>query len=394
MGNLSEEDLYIGREQTLVKHLILRKYLERFAHKVGSKWACITYIDCFAGPWNVQSSKLSDSSFSIALEELRKARATQLKRGHVLRLRCFFLERDPGAYEQLQKFTASISDIDVKTLNGELEGAVGEILSFVRDGGSGSFPFVFIDPTGWTGFAMNTIEPILKLHPVEVLINFMTGHIRRFLDSPQKDTQDSFTALFGSETYRKGLEGLTGVDRDEEAVRLYSENVKRVGGFDFVSSAIVLHPEINRTHFHLICATRHPEGMAVFKESEKMAMQAMESARAAARQRRRIDRSANRELFSAGVMNDSDYYDSLRQRFIEIGLAKVEAELAEKGRVPHDILWQITTSVPMVWESDLKDWIRDWISAGKVRLQGLVGRQRVPQRGKNVLVILQKPIPK
>lgn len=59
---MADPDLYAGREQTLVKHLILGKYLERFAHIIGSHWNSITYVDCFSGPWNVKSDNLSDSS--------------------------------------------------------------------------------------------------------------------------------------------------------------------------------------------------------------------------------------------------------------------------------------------------------------------------------------------
>lgn len=57
------EDTYHGREQTLVKHLVLKLYLERFAHIIYSRWDSITYIDGFAGPWNVRTSDLADSSF-------------------------------------------------------------------------------------------------------------------------------------------------------------------------------------------------------------------------------------------------------------------------------------------------------------------------------------------
>ena len=67
---------YAGREQSLVKHYILRRYLERFAHIIGSKWTTITYIDCFSGPWQSATRDLSDTSFSIALCELRRARET------------------------------------------------------------------------------------------------------------------------------------------------------------------------------------------------------------------------------------------------------------------------------------------------------------------------------
>jgi three-Cys-motif partner protein len=65
---LSDSDLYAGREQTLVKHFILREYLQRFAIIVGHHCNTITYVDCFSGPWNVRSDDLSDSSFSIALQ--------------------------------------------------------------------------------------------------------------------------------------------------------------------------------------------------------------------------------------------------------------------------------------------------------------------------------------
>jgi three-Cys-motif partner protein len=69
-----DPSLYEGREQTLIKHFLFGKYLERFAIIVGSWADAITYVDGFSGPWNTRSSKLEDSSFAIALAELRKAR--------------------------------------------------------------------------------------------------------------------------------------------------------------------------------------------------------------------------------------------------------------------------------------------------------------------------------
>jgi hypothetical protein len=53
-----EKDAYEGREHSLIKHLILEQYLLRLAIVVGSKWDTITYVDCFSGPWNVQSESL------------------------------------------------------------------------------------------------------------------------------------------------------------------------------------------------------------------------------------------------------------------------------------------------------------------------------------------------
>jgi len=39
---MSTEELYVGREQTRVKHFIVQKYLERFAHIVGARWDTLT----------------------------------------------------------------------------------------------------------------------------------------------------------------------------------------------------------------------------------------------------------------------------------------------------------------------------------------------------------------
>src|SRR4051794_26590696 len=100
--------LYEGREQSQVKHFILQRYLCDFAHKVGFGWEAITYVDCFSGPWNVQSADLSDSSFAIALNELRKARATLEEHRRKLRIRCFFLEKKREAYAHLERFARSV----------------------------------------------------------------------------------------------------------------------------------------------------------------------------------------------------------------------------------------------------------------------------------------------
>jgi len=126
---LSNGDLYIDREQTLVKHIILENYLERFAIIVGAHWDTLTYVDCFSGPWNVQSDDFKDSSFAIAIEQLRKARDVHRKRtGKTIKLRCFFLEKTPSAYAKLKQFADQINDVIIETKNKKLENAIQDIL--------------------------------------------------------------------------------------------------------------------------------------------------------------------------------------------------------------------------------------------------------------------------
>jgi three-Cys-motif partner protein len=216
--DLSQSDLYARREQTKIKHLILQKYLQRFAMIIGFKWDTLTYVDCFSGPWNVQSEDLQDSSFSIALSELQAAHAQHSARGKSIKLRCLFLEKNPDAYAKLDEFAHNADNAIVEARNCELRDAIDYIVTFVRNGGPRSFSFIFIDPTGWTGFAMDEIAPLLKLDPGEALINFMTSHILRFIESPDEVTQESFIKLFGSASFKEKLKGLEKKDSEPPRV--------------------------------------------------------------------------------------------------------------------------------------------------------------------------------
>jgi len=380
--------LYTDREQTLVKHSILRQYLERFAIIVGSYKDTLAYVDCFSGPWNVQSEEFKDSSFSIALEQLRKARRVHQERtGRTLRLRCFFLESNRAAFGNLKRFTEKITDVYIEAHNKKLENAIQLILQFVERGGSQSFPFVFIDPTGWSGFEMSTIAPLLKINPGEVLINFMTSHIRRFIDYPEVVNQQSFVRFFGSGHFREKIKGLAYQEREDAAVEEYIRNVKEIGKYTHVSSAIVLHPQIDRTAFHLIYATRNLAGVEAFKDAEKRAMAVMEKARADAKQRRRQEKTKQTELYSGEVLDNPAHYDSLRIRYVTKSKKAILDLLKVRKELPYDDACALVFSFPLSWESDLKEWIGDWVRERKMNLHGLGERQRVPHRGQRVILI-------
>ena len=77
--------------------------------------------------------------------------------------------------------------------------------SRVRKGRRQSILLFFIDPTGWSGFALKRITPLLQQDPGEVLINFMTVHIKRFIDAPAEQERGDFEQLFGSADFREEL---------------------------------------------------------------------------------------------------------------------------------------------------------------------------------------------
>jgi three-Cys-motif partner protein len=377
---LNDAKLYIGREQTLVKHYVLRQYLVTFAHKVASFCDTLTYVDGFSGPWNAASEDLRDASFSIALDELRKTRETYANLNRKIRIRCFFIEKKRAAYAKLKAFADAATDVEVKTVHAKFEEVIPDILAFVNDGGIRNFSFLFIDPTGWTGFAMKTIEPLLKLSPVEVLINFMTSHVRRFVESPLEQTRESFEEMFGSGDFQTKVQGLSYEDKEDSLIGEYMRNLRARGAFEHVAAAMILDPEISRTAFHLIYATRHRRGLEVFKAVEKRAMTVMVEAQQDAARRKRDD--AQGELFGGIDIFNPRHYEILRRRYLEKAKDLVWSILAKKQVLSYEVAWRAAVSFPLVWESDLKAWIAEWKKGGRIEIEGLVGKQHVPQLDK------------
>jgi three-Cys-motif partner protein len=106
---------YVGREQSFVKHVFLEEYLERLVYKTASAYPHIVYVDGFAGPWQSANEKFKDTSFGIALNALRQAKASWKQRGRDVKMSAFLVERDATAYRQLARVPAGYRDIAIKT---------------------------------------------------------------------------------------------------------------------------------------------------------------------------------------------------------------------------------------------------------------------------------------
>jgi three-Cys-motif partner protein len=204
-------EFYVGREQTYLKHFFLERYLERVAYSIGSFADEFVYVDGFSGPWQSADEAFEDTSFGIAIQKLRQVREGLAAIRRHPRFRCLFIEKDAAAFCSLEHAVAAVRDIEVRALNGEFETLIPHIQEFVRK----SFALVFIDPTGWTGFGLRRIQPILRLR-CEILINFMFDHVNRFLDDPRPETTASFDELFGG----PGWQAPGGSDAPYELPRL------------------------------------------------------------------------------------------------------------------------------------------------------------------------------
>lgn len=382
-------DPYEGREQAWVKHEVLRRYLQRLAFKVGGfrPGTTLNYVDGFSGPWDAVAADDRDSSPSIAMSELAVARDDLARNGKSMTVRAMFVEKNAAAFARLKGLCAS-APVKAVALQGELEDHIDRAVQFARQG-TNPFAFVFIDPTGWTGFALPRIAPLLRVRPSEVLINFMWGHIGRFIDDEGSTVEGSFDDLLGEDTtrYRARWRHLSGLDREDEVVRTYCERVREVGELEHCVSTVIVNPTIDRTHYHLVFATRSRKGLVTFREIERGLAPLQRDVRARAKQRKREGATGQLGLLAPTQM-DTGYFASLVERYRHRARAAVEASLTAGRDVPYEALVDVALGWPMTSEADLKAWIGSWREAGRVELHGLGARERSPKLDAGHLVRL------
>lgn len=266
---------YIGREQTLAKHFILEKYLQGVAFKVlQGGWPSLSYVDGFSGPWHSETDDGSDTSFMIAIKVLKDAQAEIERRtGTKKTVRCFFCEKDPIAYASLEKLVDQFHDPDsqfyVYTYQGEFEKAVPLILNAW---GNQSFRLVFIDPTGWTGYPLEIVGPLLKSRGTEVLVNFMYDYINRFNGSNDPKIIEQFDQILGGTGWQGRLDPQ--LSRGEAVKVLFKNALRSAGQFAHVASARIEKSTTDRPHFDLIYGTKSFDGLAHFRVVEATALKA------------------------------------------------------------------------------------------------------------------------
>jgi hypothetical protein len=275
------------------------------------------------------------------------------------------VEKDPNSFERLKQAVASESGMDaIEPLEGQLHERVHDVLRFV----AGGFALFFIDPTGWRGVGPVQLGGLLKHEPGEVIINFMTDFINRRFQS-----DEDLDALFGLENARAELDqrGWT----EAAAVALYCERLRVVGGFSYVTNTRIKKPLAERTYFHLVYGTRHPEGVKTFRAVEKKFMTEQKVVRSAAKQAKRIERTKQEELFTPAQQPDVSFEDE-REQNLRLAESALLEHLRANGPTLAGVLVPTILQIPLVWETDLNEITIRLRKAGKLKIDGQTGRQR------------------
>lgn len=367
---VKDPSYYKGREQTYLKQFFLERYLERVAYNIGWSRREFVYVDGFSGPWRSENEAFDDTSFMIALQRLRRVREGLAKHGRRPRIRCVFVESDPKAFAELARSVESIEDFDVKVVAGEFENVLPQVMEFAGS----SFCLTFIDPTGWTGFALQRVSSLLQRNG-EVLINFMFDYINRFRADQREGTERTFDDLFGGSGWNDV------VARGEESMlEFYQDRLKSTCGFMYATRTRILKPLDDRTYFYIVYATRHPKGLVEFREVERKLLEEQERVRADATQSTRRKRTGQGELFREADAA-SDALESARRERLDqakrvlLDLVRSEGSLLYEHALPRLL------EVPMVHESAARNLLFTMSKCSSIVIEGLGQSARLPGPG-------------
>lgn len=356
---------YEGREQTYIKHLFLKEYLFSVATIVLHKFPGFVYVDGFSGPWQNKDESYADTSFSIALKTLRAVRQYHRKQGRDPRIRCLFIEKEHRPFRALNEFCKRQDDFEILRLNASFEDSVDEIRRYIGT----DFSLSFVDPTGWTGFSLTKIRPLLRLRG-EVVVNFMYEFLNRFTSDERDEIRSSQDDTFGDANWRDDyrlLEGM-GYPRHEAIVKVYIDRILAAGTYEFATYSPILRPNADRVHFFLTYFTNNRKGLEKFAEAEKRVSRVQTETRADVERRRRQQK---REQATGSIdMFGSDAQDPVKpglEPFRHRSLAKARQNaldyLEASRRLQFPEFEEVMIREPLVWSSDAKDVVDELRSA-------------------------------
>jgi three-Cys-motif partner protein len=358
-------DPYFGREQTKAKHFILKRYLQALAFKV-LRFYNITYVDGFSGPWETKTEDFLDSSFMIAIRVLKDAQEKiQLQTGRRPKIRCFFSENNRQAYGRLTAAVAPFHNpekgFEIKAYCGEFEDAISDIQAFIEN----SFPLIFIDPKGWTGYSFNKIAVLFARAKCEVLINFMYDFVNRAASMNDAKTISSLDPILGGPGWETRLD--LGLPRGRAVEKLFRDNLATIGNFDFVVSTKIDRPTADRPQFFIAYGTKSRDGLKTFRETEYKALKLNARDRAEAKERKRENKTGSSDLFS-GL--EADIQETTIDEIVEeqktLASREVLSILHEFGPISFSGLWEIILQAYILRVTNVKDICVDLAESGEI----------------------------
>ncbi|MDQ8195787.1 three-Cys-motif partner protein TcmP [Coraliomargarita sp. SDUM461004] len=262
------------RDQTRVKHEILRKYMLAFFQILKGHRNNLVYLDGFAGRGTYDDSNGSgekcDGSPLHALKVIAE------KPDLAEKVTTIFVEADAENFkslsQEIDKFHKAHPAIrEPGVHNGTFSDAVDVIISQLEAGGSKLAPtFAFVDPCGIDGASMQSIKKILSYDRCEAFIFFNIEGVRRVcgLEKLSKTLID----LYGSEERSQNLTNEISTlkepaQKEQAMLSAYMQAIyEEIGSDSFVTFFPIEHEKRKITSHYLIHVTKHSLGYKIMKD--------------------------------------------------------------------------------------------------------------------------------
>jgi three-Cys-motif partner protein len=254
---------------TKAKLELLGRYLDGWFPTL-SKWnGRILFLDGFAGRGRYNDG--TEGSPLVALRHLLDHQYFTNMRNREFVF--YFVEADSdnaaSLRSELETFRATHEpwpeNVKYQVVNEKFDVTATALLQHLQEQKRNLAPtLAFIDPFGYSGLPMDLLADLLSYPQSEVLVNFMVGHVQRFIE---RDGQErAMRSLFGIDV-RDILNGYTGqADRVEYLRAIYDRQLRDRVGFEYVQSFAMVNNTGN-IGYYLFHGTRHPKGVELMKDA-------------------------------------------------------------------------------------------------------------------------------
>lgn len=254
---------------TKAKHDMLAAYLDGWFPILSSWNGRVLFFDGFAGRGRYTDG--SEGSPLVALRRLVEHRSfPQMSRREFV---FYLVEANKENAESLEKEIAALKaekapwPANVKTyvINDKFDVTATAMIEHLREQKRRMAPtFAFVDPFGYSGLPMDLLADLLDYGRSEVFVNFMVGHVQRFIE--RVGQEKAMLDLFGL-SVEEVLQDHDGVsDRVEHLRAVYERQLRERAGFEYVQSFAMVNKTGN-IGYYLLHGTRHPKGVELMKDA-------------------------------------------------------------------------------------------------------------------------------
>jgi len=239
----------------------LEHYLDIFSVGMNKKWAGkLYYVDLFAGPGKCRIRETE--------EEIDGSPLIALKFNFA---KYFFVESDEKycrALEARVKARAPEKYKDVEIIQGDCNHEIEKIKL-----PPSSLGLAFIDPTGVSSLAFETIRKLAHDRKIDLIINFPEGMgIRMNLHQYTQKERNALNRFMGSAIWQeRRRQVLTSFDEMcTEIANEYLTNLKSLGYLAVNSDWIPVKTDQNTLLYYLLFASKNPRGNDFWRKITKI----------------------------------------------------------------------------------------------------------------------------